>query len=195
MIYIVPSNRNNVKCNMEGINMTTKTTKRATSYKSISLPSPGSKHTRVRIPIFEESSLRTTERYDALTGKVWTFATISEWWVNPDPNPPLGDTTARLTYSLHLREGRPSQHVTEVMVEGRADGWFPATTEQVAARSRWMRELRREELKLLNLAKQRGVQLLRCDLCGELSDLQASGWRLRLGESSLQPLCPRCAPG
>lgn len=173
--------------------MANKTAARISSWKSIDLPSPGSRQTRVRISIRDESALHITQRHDPITGIDWTFAVLTELWLNPDLNPPLGTTLRSLSYSVWMREGGPTQTVSTNVLDSRADGWFEATTEQIAARSRWMRDERREEFKRLNLAKQRGLHLLRCRSCRILSDLDARGWRLVLDEDGARAVCPLCS--
>jgi len=168
------------------------TKRRPPSYVTLALPSPGSKKTRVRIAVCAETAVRTHWRLDPLTGMGWTFATISDWRVNPDPNPLVGEPITVLTYSVWLREGSPSDPVTRDAVESQADGWFEATAEQIACRSRSMRDALRAEHTLVNLARQRSVHLLRCSTCDELSDLDARGWRVRLGRETPEPICPGC---
>lgn len=165
---------------------------RIRSWKTVDLPSPGSRQTRVRVPICDESALYLTERHDPITGIDWTFAVVTELWINPDPR--LGTTLRSLSNSVWMRQGRPTQPVSRGVLDSRADGWFEATTDQLAARSRWMHEERREEFKRLNLAKQRGLHLLRCTVCNTLSDLDARGWRLKLEDGLTLPVCPCCAP-
>lgn len=161
-------------------------------WESFRLPSPGARNTTARIPVYAETGFRVFERHDPLTGKDWTFAVVSDYWTNSDPSPADGIVES-LTRGTWMREGpRPAVVIQEV-VESGADGWLQATNENLAWLSRVWQQRIREEQKRLNLAKQRGIHLLRCSACDELADLDARDWRLVLEvDGATRALCPRC---
>jgi hypothetical protein len=173
--------------------MTHSVAARPTSYDTIYLPSPGARRTKVKLPIYEETGFRVFERFDKLTGKHWTFAVLTELWVNPDPHPPIGATTSTLRRSTWMREGPRPDLILQEEVETGRQGWFSATHENIARISYAWRQQIREGHKRRNLAKQRGIHLLTCSVCGELSDLEARSWRLSLGtDGTTTTTCPRC---
>jgi hypothetical protein len=146
----------------------------------------------VRLPVYAETGFRVHERHDALTGVDYTFAVATEHWTSADPSPPDG-IVDRLAHAIWIREGKRPTHVDQEAVESARDGWVRATHENLASLSHAWRYRLREEQKLRNLAKQRGIHLLTCVTCGELSDLDARGWRLVLDEGgAARAFCLRC---
>lgn len=161
-------------------------------WESITLPAHQSQGTKVRIPLHERTGFHVTSRRDPQTRIEWWFAVDTHRWDNPDPTPEIGETLTELSHTVWMHEGSPPTPVTRETVE-RQHGWFHPTAEALARRRQVMRETRREEFKQLNLAKQRGIHLLRCDQCGTLSDLSCRSWRLCLQTAGeMVTLCPPC---
>jgi hypothetical protein len=107
---------------------------------------------------------------------------------------PLDESLDSLTRSTWMREGPRPDQVAQEVVEAGGDGWFQATTENIARFSHTWQQRIREEKKRANLAKQRGIHLLSCSSYDELSDLDARGWRLVLdADGTVRALCPRCS--
>jgi hypothetical protein len=119
--------------------------------------------------------------------KPWVVAIATETEASLDL--PRG----RRTRSLWMREGRLGGSDEIDRCDRGASGWFPVDYVEINKKSQELRERRKLELERTNLAKQRGVHLLVCSECSEVSGLDAVRWQMHHGPDGLAyPYCPKC---